>query len=507
MDASRIAIGGILTECNHLSGIPIDLGSFERYELLRGDELLNNDAGVVGGMVSTLRQCDAGIAPLLFASTCPGGFVTGDCYAHLKDDLLNRLESAGQIAGILLPLHGAMTVDGICDPEGDLITATRELVGPDVPIIATLDLHAQVTAAMVQQANALVAWETYPHRDAYSTGARAAKLMTLAATGQVRPTMAMARVPVITSAIHGSTDDDGPFAQLMRMAKSMEHKSEVLSCSVFLGHPYIDLPAMGSGGLVITDGNQPLAEELARELASEYWTRRAELEPLVVSPRDAILAAAEIPGRPVLLIEAADCCGGGAAGDSVAVLRALLAHAADSSAIVPVVDTEAAAECHAGGVGKTLALKLGHKHDPQWGEPILFEGRVTRLGDGTFHYRGGIWEAVEGNMGPCAVLTHGNIHVLVTSYATYDWADEQYRAMQLQPETVDFIVVKNPMNYRNAYGDLAAAKYFLDTSGPTPATLRHAPFQRLAHAFFPAHPDRCFGEPIMMRGWQPGRES
>lgn len=226
---SIIAVGGILTECNHFGGLPIGMNAFERYELCRGHRVLEIRAGVVAGMLEALRAQHAQPAPLLFASACPGGAVTADCYLRLKSELLERLAAASPVSGVLLALHGAMAAEGIPDPEGDLLAAVRSLVGERVPIVATLDLHAQVTADMVRHANALVAWETYPHRDAHDTGQRAARLLLDAVTGKTVPAMAMAKVPVITSAIHGSTDGNDPFAHLLRRRRSRRQRSGTTS--------------------------------------------------------------------------------------------------------------------------------------------------------------------------------------------------------------------------------------------------------------------------------------
>ena len=154
---SRIAIGGILTECNQLGGLPIDLHWFERYELRFGAEMLEIHNGVLGGMLDILQRQAADPVPLLFASTCPGGQLTAECYQELRSDLLGRLRSSLPVDGALLALHGAMVAESHDDPEGDLIRSVREIVGDDVPIVATLDLHAQVTEDMVSFANALVA--------------------------------------------------------------------------------------------------------------------------------------------------------------------------------------------------------------------------------------------------------------------------------------------------------------------------------------------------------------
>ena len=209
----RIALGSILTECNEFGGVPIDTGWFERYELCRGEEVLQVDAGVVGGMMQVMRECGAEVVPLIYASTCPGGPLTAECYTQLKTELLDRLRASTPVDGVLLPLHGAATVENLGDPEGDLIKAVRTIVGEAIPIVVTLDLHAHVTVDMVRFADGIIAWETYPHRDTFTTGERGARLLWDILQGGCRPTMAMAKVPVITSAINGSTEGDDPFAQ------------------------------------------------------------------------------------------------------------------------------------------------------------------------------------------------------------------------------------------------------------------------------------------------------
>ena len=236
------------------------------------------------------------------------------------------------------------------------------------------------------------------------------------------------------------------------------------------------------------------AAQLATELATEYWRRRAELEPEVRTPEQAVAAGLQVDGT-VLLVETADCCGGGAAGDSVASLKALLGAALPGPALVPVVDPPAARACHDAGTGNTVTVAVGHRLDPQWGNPVTVTGRVLRLSDGRFRYRGGIWDGVQGDMGPTAVLEvpspggAGIVRILLATHATYDWADEQFRCVDLDPAAAKFIVAKNPMNYHLAYSPLAAATYILDTPGPTPATVRDVPFRNLLRPWFPADPD------------------
>jgi microcystin degradation protein MlrC len=483
----RIAVGSLFIECNHLGGVPADLETFRRSELLFGDELLNTRGGTIGGMLQVLGQCDAEICPLLVASACPSGPVTAECYQFLKYDLLERLRQAAPLNGVLLALHGAAAAElsGVGDLEGDLLQAVRETVGPDVPIVATLDLHAHVTEAMVQNADALLAWETYPHADAFETGQRGAQALHDIMAGVLRPVMVFARVPVIVGAINGQTEGDGPFADVNRFAKSHEGNGTVYSTAAFLVHPYLDLPDMGGGGLVITNGDAETAARLATDIANLYWQKRFDLEPLVVTPQEAIQLSESIPGGPILLVETADCCGGGASGDSVATLKALLDAQTSEKCIVPVVDPRAATACHTAGVSATLTLNLGHQLDSCWGTPVELTGEVLKLSDGEFTYHGGIWDGQIGRMGPTAVLRVGSIEIMIASHGTYDWRGEQYDCLGLDATSARFVVVKNPMNYGMVYGEIAEAVHILDTPGPTPASLRSTTFHNLKRPYFP----------------------
>jgi len=481
----RVAIGSILTECNQFGGPPINIRSFERYELRRGIDVLEVNTGVVGGMVQILEQKRVEIAPLLYASTCPGGPITAECYLELKSELIGQLENSMPIDGILLPLHGASVVEDLGDPEGDLIKAVRCVIGDQVPIVVTLDLHAHVTAEMIRFADVLIAWETYPHRDAFSTGIRGAKALLSIINNGIQPTMAMAKVPVITSGIRGSTEVDSPFAAVMDTAKKYEADDDVVSTSVFLVHPYLDQPDMGSGGLVITNNNLEKAINLAENLAKQYWDKRFQFEPEIYTPKEAIKRGLKTLGGPILLVETADCCGGGATGDSIATLAALLKAKVTVPSLVPVVDPEVAKMCHRSGIGQEIRAEIGHQLDSNWGKPISITAKVMQLSQGNFQYTGGIWDGTTGNMGLSAVIALGSIQILVTTYGTYDWADEQFRSVGLDPSTAKFVVVKNPMNYQFAYGNIAKSVFILDTLGPTPATCRHLNYEKLQRPYFP----------------------
>lgn len=494
---ARIAVGGIFIECNHFTAQLADRAAFERSEWLSGGALLAKDTGVLGGMFSVLIANDCEPVPLFYASACPSGVVQAEVYDELKNELLRTLADAGEVDGVLLCLHGAGAAANAPDLEGDLASAVREQMGEGVPIVGTLDLHAHITEALLASTDALLAWETYPHVDAFETGERGARAMVDILTGRLKPVMSLAMVPVLVSAIHGQTKTPGPFADVMQEAKRLEASGALYSINPILVHPYLNLPEMGGGVLVVANEAEAEATVVAKRLAKRYWEHRHALQPATLEPSEAIKSGLQVEGGPVLLVETADCCGGGATGDSVHTLKALLAEAPGQAAVVPVVDPEAARAASAAGLGQAVRLELGHRLDPKWGEPITVDGTVTQLSDGAFTYRGGIWDGREGRMGPTAVVAVGPIQIVISTNATYDWMTEQFDLLKLDYAGCKFVVVKNPMNYQQAYAGVIKAAFVLDTPGPTPANTNALPFTEMVGDWFPANPSLAIDEPVV----------
>lgn len=496
--ALRIGIGGIFIECNHFTDQLTDSSAFKRSEWLSGADLLAKDTGVVGGMLSLLNAKGFESVPLLYASACPGGVLQSATYSLLKDELLQLINRSGTLDGVLLCLHGAGAAVNAPDLEGDLARAVRSEIGDRVPIVATLDLHAHITAELISETDALLAWETYPHVDAFTTGQRGAQAIIDILKGCLKPFMAMAKVPLVVSAIQGHTKLPGPFANIMNEAKRLERDGMLYSINPILVHPYLNLADMGGGVLVVANESQSEAVDVAKNLAKIYWDNRYKLQPQTFQPRDAIQKGLNIEGGPILLVEAADCCGGGAAGDSVHCLKALLAEAPDQISIIPVVDPEAAKLAHEAGIGRKVRLRLGHQIDQKWGEPLFLDGVVVQLSDGEFTYCGGIWDGRVGCMGLTAVVEVGSIQIVVSTNATYDWMTEQFDLVSLDIVNAKFIIVKNPMNYQQAYEGIMKSAFVLDTPGPTPANTSVLNYTECKSDSFPSDADLEVDDPVVL---------
>src|SRR4029077_19912222 len=451
-----------------------------------GDEILelrdkNNE---VAGMIATVEGSGARVVSLLASRWNSSAVVSAECYRYLRDHLLARLSDAGAVDGVLLSCHGSMVAEGTDDPEADLARAVRQLVGPRVPIVMTLDLHGNVTRPMVDSLTAIVGYKEYPHDDPVTTGERAARLLLQAARGETNPVMAWVGPPMILTAFNASTKGSGPFAQLMNQAKALEHEPGIISASMQFVGSYIDIPDMGCSTVVISDGNRNQAQREARRLAEAFWDRRHEFLVETVSVAEAVRRGRAIDG-PVILLDTADTTGGGAAGDSIDLVTGLLDAGVTEPSLAMVVDPDGARSCLLAGGGSQVTIELGHRVDPRWGKPIRVTGPVVRTSNGRFTYLGGIFGGTVGSMGPSAVLQIGSIQLLVQSLPTYDWKDEQYRSVEMHPETAKFVGAKNMMNFRNAYGAIMKGQFVLDLPGPTAPDMRSLPFTRARRPWFP----------------------
>ena len=493
----RIAIGQLSSESNHFVSRPCELDFFHKTGFIyEGPQLfeLRSTSGEIAGMLSVLdgyRGLE--MAPLLAARANSAGPLSHECYSYFRSRLINALEAASPVDAVLLSHHGSMAAVDEFDPEGDIATELRRQIGPDVPLLMTLDLHANVTRRMVDACDAILGYEHYPHDDVFETGVRAANLLLRILTGEVCPVMACAKLPLLVTAFHGTTRGEAPFGRLMRRAKELEREPHILSTSLFFVGSYVDVPEMGSGAVVISNGNASLSAAEAHRLSVEFWRTRNEFSTETCSVQEAVRRGRSIEGGPVLLLDTADTTGGGAAGDGAGLIRELLELGVSEPSLAMVVDPEAVKICASAGVGGEVNLTLGHKLDPTWGTPVPATVRVERVFQGDFRYTGGILAGTQATMGMSAVVRARSLAILIATYATYDWADEQYRCAGLEPRSAKFVGVKNMMNFREGY-PYAKGLFVLNLLGPTPPDMRMLHFQRVDRPIFPL--DALDSEPL-----------
>jgi microcystin degradation protein MlrC len=270
-----------------------------------------------------------------------------------------------------------------------------------------------------------------------------------------------------------------------------EHRTAgpIRDVSYFPVQPWIDAPGLGFTAVVTADADAAGAARVAREIAEAAWTRRERFLVDTLAPGEAI-ARSHNAERFVVLADAADCVGGGASGDSAAALQALLAHGPGAAAAIHIADDVAAGEAHRRGAGARLRIAIGNRRDPAYGAPLVVDAEVVRVLDGGFVYAGGLMRGVRADMGASTVLRVGAVEVLVSSNACYEYADEAFKAAGIDVRAKRFVVVKNPMNYQQAYAD-AAAMHILDTPGPTTPKLENLAWRAVTRPLFPLDRDRA----------------
>jgi microcystin degradation protein MlrC len=488
MSRLRVAVGALLFEGNTLSPVVTGRADFASKYLASGDEIPARLAATnteVGGALEVLRGADVEIVPLIATHGGAGGRVSARCYVELRDELLERLRAAGKLSGVYLALHGAFIAEGTDDAEGEILAAAAAIVGRDVPIAVSCDLHGHITPEMVRHACILIGYREYPHDDTRETGARAATLLLRTLRGQIRPVTRLRRAPMILPAQKQRTKGAGPMQEIIAIARGREADGSVLAASYFCVQPWLDLPGVGVTGVAVADGDPAAADRVAEEIAATFWRKRREFLVPTETPAAAIRKGRALAGGPVVLADSADCVGGGAAGDSAVVLRALLDHGGGESAAIHIVDPEAVAAAKAAGVGARLQARIGNRMGSAGGPPVEVSGVVERYEpEARFRYSGGLMGGVEASMGAAAVLRVGAIRVLLTSLSSYEYADEHFEALGIEARKAKFVVVKNPMNYQQAYAG-APAMFVLDTPGPTTCNLASVAWRRLDRPCFP----------------------
>lgn len=484
----RVAVASFEYEGNSLSLRVERRGDFERKGLMTGDSVLTFAQGkktALAGGIGVLRDAEADLVPVLAAKGGAGGHVEEAFFQETLAQIAKSIEDALPLDGVYLALHGAMICGKEMDPEGAVLEKVRRVVGPNVPIAASLDLHAHVSDRMVEMADILVGYETYPHVDAFETGAKAADLLVRTVRGEINPVTRLKKYNAIVPVLGGATLEGSPMAEVAARARQMETDGLALSVSYFPVQPWLDMVDVGITGVAVTDGDVEAANAAAQEILDAMWERRHAFELDAMRPDEAVPAALEMEAKTVLLIDAPDSIGGGAAGDSPALLAAILKHAPDVSSAISIYDPHTAKQAFELGVGAEAEFNVGAWLDTRWGAPITLTATVESLHDGRFVYQGGPVANVETTLGPSAVLRVGGLKLLCASHAVYEHMDEHYAACGINILDCRLVSFKNLMNFRKLLSDNVD---FIALHGPggTPLRLQDVEWKNRKRPYWPA---------------------
>jgi microcystin degradation protein MlrC len=487
----RVAIAELKQETNTFVPRLTTYADFEAWHHWTGPDLIEGLGGTnaeIDGFLRVLTEAGIEPVPILATFAMSGGKVEDETYDRLLSELLDGLSNAGKLDGILIALHGAMVTESDDDPDASTLKAIRELVGPDIPVVATYDLHANLTASMASYADALVGFKTSPHIDV---------MMAILQQG-AKPAMAFVKIPMVVPASTHIHHLPGPFKRLQDATKELEKEPGVLSANVAAVQPWLDIDEMGFATVVVTDNDPGRARTLASDLAKACWHERdAFMEIQLVPIDEAIRQAVAEPSGPVVLSDCADGTGAGSPGDATAVIAALLEANPEKPALVYVRDAESAEAAIAAGTGATVTLSVGGKLDNVFNKPVQLTGTVEFAGPASFRFGGEGYTGVEQDMGPSAVVRAGNVYVLICSNSVMTVDPELYRAVGMEPLDAQIVVVKSHIQFRGGY-PFARRIVILDSPGFSNDHIASLPWQKVPRPIFPLDPEMSFTcEPLL----------
>ena len=485
MPPFRIAVASLIQESNTFSPVPT---TYADLDPVFGEAVMGRHEGKqteVGGFVAALREAGAAIVPVSAAWSVTAGRVVRRDLDRLIDQMMAALGSALPVDGALLALHGAQTAEGLDDVEGHVLSLWRGALGPEVRIVATLDLHANVTRRMAECASALIGYRTYPHIDMFETGEKAARLLLETLRGECRPAMRYRKLPLILNAENQQTTA-GPIAELRAEADEAGRRGKMRAVSIFPVQPWLDIDERGCCVVAVSDGDAAAAQEAADTVARRLWRDRERYAVTLPTVDEAIAEALETEGGPVVLSESSDSTGSGSPGDSTGVLKALLAARLPGPAAIFLVDPPAVAMAFEAGVGRAIATSAGGYFDRVNSAPVRIDGYVRLLSDGRWTSQAaGYNTGIENRMGRAAVIEVGLVKILLAEKSAMTVDPELFRSHGINLEQCKIVVVKSPNGFRAAYAPIARKMMVVDTPGVSTANLARLPWKRVRRPIWP----------------------
>lgn len=477
---SRIAVGGFMHETNTFSPVPTELKHFEEPNfwpgLLRGraviDELSGRNVGTAGA-IEVLDAAGCEIVPTVWAVATPSGLVTRHAFETVAGEIVGGITAAGRLDGVYLELHGAMVTDDLEDAEGEMLRRVREVVGPAVPIVATLDLHANVSPQMIECADALEAYRTYPHVDVGATGARGARCL-LGLIAQRSPWYkAHRRLGYLVPTPWQTTETEPSRGIYAALEASLDER--VTTMSFTPGFNAGDVPFLSP--VVLAYGRDAQAVEAAAEGVYAKLVAAETLFSGAIYDADAVVAEAlRRSAGPIVIADAEDNPGGGGAGDTTAILAALVAQRAEGAVVAAIADARAIERAQVAGEGAAIEIELGGASD---GRPFAGRFIVERLGNGTFDATGPMFRGARTALGTLALLRIDGVRVIVIQRPNQIADRGIFYHVGLEPREQRIIVVKSIVHFRNDFQAIAADILIAAAGGAVPIDPRTLPFRRL----------------------------
>ncbi|HKY94216.1 MAG TPA: M81 family metallopeptidase [Kiloniellales bacterium] len=459
----RLLIAMMEHETNTFSPVPTPL---ERFGPLYGKAAVDAFRGTgtpTGAYIDLATRAGAEIVLPIAAHASPSGPVEDGAYKIMTDAICAEVERGG-FDGIMLDLHGAMVTESLEDGEGALLQRIRA-IDQKTPVAVSLDMHANLYPAIVDNATVVVGYHTYPHVDMAETGQLAGSILLSAIKGEIKPTMAWGNAPMLPHVMRQGSFEN-PNKALQQRAAAMRNEG-ALAASLFTGFPHADVTNAGLSAVVVTDDDPALARKLRDELLAQAWRDREDfvfkIEPLAESvARAKALGEQKGPGTrggPIMLLDHYDNCASGGTMDTTVVLAEILRQGLSDVAVFAIFDPAAVQQAIAAGIGKTVTLSIGGKMAmpaiQRPSPPLTVTGRVRTITDGRFKNRGPMGAGVESSMGPSVVLDTGRAEIVLISDHTEPYDLNCFLSLGIDPTAKRYVMLKSRIHWRAGFGEIA----------------------------------------------------
>ena len=483
----HIAIAGFMHESNTFNPAITDRAAFAAQSLVFGNDLIEEwrDAHhEVGGFLEAAKEDGFEPVPIAMAWATPAGSVADLVFEEVTGKIIEGIQRQ-RPDGLLLALHGAMVSESYLDADGEVLFRLRQSLGPDFPIVVSLDLHGNLSPRLIDSCQAAVAYRTYPHVDQRECGRRAASLLVRILRKEIEPRQALAKPPLIINILAQETARQ-PMKSFLEAVRDLEKQPGILSASLLPGFAYADVPQMGPSVVVVADRDVDFARREADRLANEIWKAREEFTATLPDAALAVALAMKAEQLPVVLVDTGDNIGGGSAGDGTVVLSEMLRQGA-TDGIVCLYAPEEVRHCSAAGVGAEVDLTVGGKVDRLHGAPILVSGKVRLLHDGVYVEPEPRHGGRRTNfMGRTAVVEIQGRNLLVLNSERHPpFSLGQLTCLGIEPERQRILVVKAAIAYKAAYAPIAGTIIEVDTPGLTAVNPTRFTYRNIRRPMFP----------------------
>lgn len=477
----KVAFGGVFHETNTFSIMRTTIREFESGALVKGKDIIklyDCTKGTIGGIIDASKEYDIALVPTLYAMATPGGIVEDKFFESIVDELCERIPK--NVDGIILALHGAMVTETKQDAEGYLISKVREKVGERIPIVCTLDLHANISPQMVDLSECLVGFDTYPHNDYYDRAYDAVKILKSILDNDIKPVSVLSKPPIMP-VVQRLLTEKYPMKCIIDMAKEIEKHQGVINVTIAGGFPYADVEWAGMSVIVTTNNDKELAQALCNEIENKIMSLRNDFVFENISVTAGVAKALKTCDFPFVLVDSSDNVGGGSSGDGTQLLEEIIKQGL-RSCLIFIKDTEVVSLAEAVGVGNIIKAYVGGKTDDMHGSPVYIEAEVKKLSDGQY-YSERTGELM--NMGKTAVLECNGVLLILTEERLPAFDLEAIRSLGVQPSELKYIVVKGAVQWKESYGTIAKGWIDVDAAGVTSSNFKRFKFTNIRRPIFP----------------------